>query len=280
MAAYGAAKAKLFAWPGLRSAVVNTDDAFGQSLLDGMRARGRSALSYGLSGADVSASGVVMTPRGIALSVATPWGRGEVETKLVGAFNASNVLGVLGVLLASDVPLADALRALADLVPPAGRMQRLGGDGRPLVVVDYAHSPDALAKVLVALRSAVAAQSELVCVFGCGGDRDAGKRPEMGRLAGELADRILVTSDNPRTEDPAAIASAIVRGIRDSGNRRWSVDQDRGAAIAGAIAAAKWGDVVLIAGKGHEDYQERDGRRQHFSDAEAAAAALAAWRDA
>ncbi len=196
-------------------------------------------LTYGLANADVAATGIVTvgtaaTGRGISLSVATPWGRGELQTKLVGTFNASNVLGCLGALLASDIPLSDALAALAEVEPPPGRMQRLGGVDAPLVIVDYAHSPDALEKVLNALRPAVAEDRELVCVFGCGGDRDAGKRPEMGRVAATLADRVIVTTDNPRSEDPAAIASAIVHGVRDSGNRRWSVDLDRATAINAA----------------------------------------------
>jgi UDP-N-acetylmuramoyl-L-alanyl-D-glutamate--2,6-diaminopimelate ligase len=276
MAAYGAAKAKLFAWPGLHASVINADDAFGQSLIDGVRAKGRKVVTYGLANADVAATGLTTTARGVALSVATPSGRGELQTKLIGAFNASNVLGCLAVLLASDVPLADALAALGEVTPPPGRMQRLGGGDRPLVVVDYAHSPDALEKVLIALRPSVADGRQLVCVFGCGGDRDAGKRPEMGRVASELAERVIVTSDNPRNEDPATIASAVVRGIRDSGNRRWSVDLDRASAINAAIAASGLGDVVVIAGKGHEDYQEANGVRVPFSDVETAERALAA----
>ncbi len=276
MAAYGAAKAKLFAWPGLHAAVINVDDPFGRSLADGAKAQGRKVLTYGLANADVTATGLVTTAQGIAMSVATPWGRGDVKTTLVGAFNAVNALGCLGVLLASEVPLADAVAALAGVVPPPGRMQRLGGGDQPLVVIDYAHSPDALEKVLTALRPAVAEGGDLVCVFGCGGDRDAGKRPEMGRIASALAERVIVTTDNPRTEDPAAIASAIVRGIRDSGNRHWTVDLDRTTAINAAISGTGPGDVVLIAGKGHEDYQEANGVRTRFSDAETAAAAIKA----
>jgi len=277
MAAYGAAKAKLFAWPGLAARVINADDAFGQSLVDAARAHGRPVLTYGLANADVAATEIATTGAGLALSVATPWGRGSLATKLVGAFNASNVLGCLAALRASEIPLADALSALGEVEPPPGRMQRLGGHDAPLVVVDYAHTPDALEKVLRALRPAVTEGGELVCVFGCGGDRDAGKRPEMGRIAATLADRVIVTTDNARSEDPAAIASAIVHGIRETGNRRWSVDLDRATAITAAIAGAKAGDVVLVAGKGHEDYQEANGVRTPFSDAEATAAALAHW---
>jgi len=183
---------------------------------------------------------------------------------------------VLGVLLVSGVELDAALKYLAQVDAPPGRMQRLGGEGAPLVVVDYAHSPDAIEQALTALRGAVGSTGELICVFGCGGDRDRGKRPEMGRIAARLADRVVVTSDNPRTEDPAAIASEIVHGIRDTGNRHYAVKLDRAAAIATTIGEAKPGDVVLLAGKGHESFQERAGVRQPFLDAEHAARALAA----
>jgi UDP-N-acetylmuramoyl-L-alanyl-D-glutamate--2,6-diaminopimelate ligase len=277
MAAYGAAKARLFAWPGLELAVINADDAFGQSLIDSARARGLRVLSYGASGADIVASEITMIPAGIALTVATPWGRGEAETRIVGAFNAYNLLGTLGVLLGSEMPLADALSALGRLEPPPGRMQRQGGEGKPLVVVDYAHSADALEKVLQALRPTLGGSGQLVCVFGCGGDRDKGKRPEMGRIAATLADRVVVTSDNPRSEDPAAIAAAIVGGVRATGNRRWRIELDRARAIRDAIAAASAQDVVVLAGKGHETYQEANGVMVPFADADEVAAALAAW---
>jgi len=274
MASYGAAKAKLFAWPGLRSRVINTDDAFGRGLAADARARGARVLTYGRSDADVAATRLAATVDGIAIAVRTPWGAGEVAMKISGEFNAVNALGVLGVLLEGGIALDAALAALASLMPPAGRMQRLGGGTQPLVVVDYAHSPDALAKALDALRPSVAGGGALVCVFGCGGDRDAGKRPEMGRIAAECADRIVVTSDNPRNESPAAIAEAIARGIPETARGRVAVELDRAAAIDAAIANARDGDVVLIAGKGHENYQERRGVRTRFSDAEVAAAAL------
>jgi UDP-N-acetylmuramoyl-L-alanyl-D-glutamate--2,6-diaminopimelate ligase len=277
MASYGAAKARLFSWPGLHARVINVDDPFGQRLTDGARSNGQRVLTYGLANADVAATGIATTAHGILLSVATPWGRGDVQTRLVGGFNASNVLGCLAVLLASDIPMANALAGLAAVEPLPGRMQRLGAGDKPSVVVDYAHTPDALEKVLIALRPTVEEGHELVCVFGCGGDRDAGKRPEMGRVAGRLADRVIVTSDNPRSEDPAAIASAIVHGIRDTGNRRWSVDLDRASAVDAAVSGATPGDVVLVAGKGHETYQETQGVREPFSDADAATAALDRW---
>jgi UDP-N-acetylmuramoyl-L-alanyl-D-glutamate--2,6-diaminopimelate ligase len=280
MAAYGDAKARLFSWPGLACSVINADDPYGQRLIDQVRGRGGRALSYGMANAEVAATGLALGARGYALSVATPWGRGSVETGVVGAFNVSNLLATLGALLASDVALDDALDALSRLRPPPGRMERHGGEGRPLVVIDYAHTPDALEKVLAALRPVVMDGRELVCVFGCGGDRDPGKRPQMGRIAARLADRVIVTNDNPRFEDPAAIASAITRGIVETGQRRWRVELDRAAAIAAAVGAARVGDVVLVAGKGHEAYQEVAGERRPYADARAAEDALAAWSGA
>ena len=276
MAAYGAAKAKLFAWPTLSACVINVDDPFGRTLAATARARGQRVLTYGLSSADILAARLSTTQAGIALSIATPWGCGEVATRLAGTFNASNVLGVLGVLLACGIELEAALAALSRVTPPPGRMQCLGGGSEPLVVIDYAHSPDALEQALTALRPAAVGAGKLICVFGCGGDRDPGKRPEMGRIAAERADRIVVTSDNPRSEDPAAIAAAIVDGIRGTGHRSFTLELDRGTAIRMAVAGAQGGDVVLVAGKGHEDYQERNGERTPFSDADTAAAALRA----
>jgi UDP-N-acetylmuramyl-tripeptide synthetase len=277
MAAYGQAKARLFTWPGLRTAVINADDAFGQSLIDSARTRGARLLTYGVATADVVATSMAMTADGISLSVNTPWGKTAVEVPVVGMFNAQNLLGVLAVLLASDVPIDIATAALGRLQPPEGRMQRLGGAGLPLVVVDYAHTPDALEKALSALQPALGPAGEIVCVFGCGGDRDPGKRAEMGHIAARLAHRVVVTSDNPRSEDPAAIANAVARGVRDEGNRRWTIEIDRREAIRGAVMAAKPGDIVLVAGKGHETYQERDGTRIPFSDVAEARGALAAW---
>jgi len=275
MAAYGEAKARLFSWPGLACSVINADDPFGQRLIDEVRGRGGRAMSYGAANAEVAATSVAMGPRGLSLGVATPWGRGEVDTGVVGAFNVSNLLATLGALLASDVGLDDALDALSRLAPPPGRMERHGGGARPLVVIDYAHTPDALGQVLAAMRPAVARGRELVCVFGCGGDRDPGKRPMMGRVAAELADRVVVTTDNPRYEDPAAIASAVAKGIVETGQRRWLVELDRAAAVAAAVRAAKPGDVVVVAGKGHETWQEVAGERRPYSDARAVDDALA-----
>jgi UDP-N-acetylmuramoyl-L-alanyl-D-glutamate--2,6-diaminopimelate ligase len=276
MADYGAAKARLFAWPGLGAAVINIDDAFGQSLADDVRARGAKLLTYGRTTGDVHATALATGDDGIALEVATPWGRGATKAPVIGDFNAMNLLGTLGVLLASGVALDAALASLGRLAPPPGRMQRLGGHGKPTAVVDYAHTPDALEKALAALRPSVAQGGELIAVFGAGGDRDPGKRTQMGEVAGRGADRVVITSDNPRSEDPQAIANAIARGVLDAGSRRYSVELDRAKAIRGAIAAADVGDVVLIAGKGHEAYQEADGVRTPFADADVAREALAA----
>ncbi|HSR01236.1 MAG TPA: cyanophycin synthetase, partial [Methylophilaceae bacterium] len=188
--------------------------------------------------------------------------------RLIGQFNVYKILAVLATLLLSDVPLIDAVEAIAHLQPINGRMQLFGGDGLPLVVVDYAHTPDSLKNVLEALKGEV--KGRLVCVFGCGGDRDQGKRPLMGQVASELADAVVVTSDNPRNEDPDAIIQAILAGVIGE----YALEENRAKAISIAIDNAASGDVVLIAGKGHEDYQEIAGVKHHFSDVEQVEKAL------
>ncbi|MBS0320832.1 MAG: UDP-N-acetylmuramoyl-L-alanyl-D-glutamate--2,6-diaminopimelate ligase [Proteobacteria bacterium] len=277
MAAYGAAKAQLFSWPSLKVRVVNADDAFGQHLIETLRRDGRPVMTYGRTRADVRSTAVATTSSGIVMDVETPAGRGTATTAMIGDFNVHNLLATLATLLASDVPFDDALAALGSLTPPPGRMQRLGGDHKPTVVVDYAHTPDALAQALAALRPAVAEGGELVVVFGAGGDRDPGKRGEMGAIAARLADRVIVTSDNPRSEDPGAIAQAIVDGVNavPAPHAPCRLELDRAAAIGAAVSRADVGDVVLIAGKGHEAYQEQDGVRTPFSDVDMALAALA-----
>ena len=206
------------------------------------------------------------------MDVHTDWGNATLEAPLLGRFNASNVLAVLTALLVSGAALNEACAALAHIVPPPGRMQTLGGGEHPLVIVDYAHTPDALEKVLATLRE-IAQQGRVICVFGCGGNRDPGKRPLMGRAASEGADEVWVTSDNPRNENPTAIIDAILQGM--SGEPK--VEPNRARAIFEAIGHARCGDVVLIAGKGHEDYQEIAGERISFSDAAIARKALEAW---
>jgi UDP-N-acetylmuramoyl-L-alanyl-D-glutamate--2,6-diaminopimelate ligase len=204
------------------------------------------------------------------------WGNGEVSARVLGAFNVSNLLAVIGALIAAGVTFDEAVVAVSALEPVPGRLERVGGGSVPLVVVDYAHTPDALEKALEALRPTVAAGHRLVCVFGCGGDRDAGKRPLMGQAAARLADHVIVTSDNPRSEEPNAIIAQVMAGV--SGDAE--AIEDRQVAIFSAVHHARAGDVVLLAGKGHETYQEIAGVRHPFSDLEVARAALADWQGA
>jgi len=267
MAAYGRAKRRLFEMPGLGTAVINADDAFGRELLAGL-ASGVEAVSYGLG-----SQGPVPTLlgrelrldlEGLRLHVRSPWGEGELVSSLLGRFNAANLLAVLGVLLAHGMALDTALARLAGVTTVPGRMERFGGGERPLLVVDYAHTPDALEQVLTALREHT--EGSLWCVFGCGGERDRAKRPAMGRAAERLADFLVLTDDNPRGEDPWDIVSHIQAGM--SRPDAAYVERDRAAAIERAFALAGPGDVVLVAGKGHEDYQEVGAERRPFSDVE------------
>ncbi|GAB3729519.1 UDP-N-acetylmuramoyl-L-alanyl-D-glutamate--2,6-diaminopimelate ligase [Luteimonas pelagia] len=276
MAAYGAAKAKLFAWPGLGAAVLNLDDAFGRELAgalpDGVRAIGVS--TRGATGATLMAEGVELDQDGLAFDLVVGGARHPVRSPLLGRFNVDNLLAVAGVLHAAGEPAARIAAILGGLKPIRGRMNRLGGDGLPLVVVDYAHTPDALEQALATLRAH--APARILCVFGCGGERDTGKRPEMGAIAAKLADLVVVTDDNPRSEDGDAIVAGILAGIHDQAGV--AVLRDRRAAIARAIGQARADDIVLVAGKGHEPYQEIDGVRHPFDDTAVARDALEAWQ--
>jgi UDP-N-acetylmuramoyl-L-alanyl-D-glutamate--2,6-diaminopimelate ligase len=283
MESYARAKQRLFETPSLVHAVLNLDDVQGVHLAralagTGVNRAGYSCLAGSAAGAGLEryaeAHAVDVSAKGIAFSVRSSWGEARIESALLGRFNVSNLLGVLTTMLVSGVPFDRATAALAGLRPVPGRMQQLGGEGKPLVVVDYAHTPDALEKALVALKDvARASGGRLVAVFGCGGERDRGKRPLMGAVASRHADSIIVTSDNPRGEDPAAIIAEITAALPET----HEAIEDRRAAIARAIASANAGDVVLIAGKGHETYQEVAGTRQPFSDASEARQALAGW---
>lgn len=265
MAAYGEAKAKLFDSPGLETAVLNLDDPFGRELAKRTRAR---ILGFGFT-PDAFLAGEIKGPD--TLKIKTNTESVEVTLPHVGAFNLSNALGVLGCLIAKGISLEEGARLLEKLPPVPGRMQTVGD--RPLVVVDYAHTPDALEKVLEALKPVAHARGgRLAVVFGAGGDRDARKRPEMGAAASRLADRVYLTSDNPRSEDPAKIIAAIRAGTTGD----VAAEADREKAIRAAVAAAKPEDVILVAGKGHETTQEIAGRKLPFSDAAVAAAALKA----
>lgn len=263
MAHYAAAKRRLFFMPGLRHAVINLDDPFGRELADSLPGTVQLA-GYGIESADAAIRGEIshLGRDGLELVVESDWGHGHVHTTLSGRFNASNLLAVVTVLLLQGVPLEQALQRLAAVRPPPGRMQTFGGGAYPLVVIDYAHSPDALAQVLQALR--LQCHGQLWCVFGCGGDRDRGKRSEMGAAAGRYADQVVVTSDNPRSEDPARIIADVLDGMERPDAVR--VEIDRARAIALAIAAAGINDTILVAGKGHETYQEIDGVRHPYSD--------------
>ncbi|MBI5793097.1 MAG: UDP-N-acetylmuramoyl-L-alanyl-D-glutamate--2,6-diaminopimelate ligase [Rhodocyclales bacterium] len=276
MEAYATAKARLFAMPGLGAAVLNLDDAFGIELAQRLRGR-LPILGYTLGDAATACDDVLradnlrMGAAGIEFEL-----RGmTIAAPVVGRFNASNLLAVAAALLTRGESLDAIAAALRGIHPPPGRMQALGGHGQPLVVVDYAHTPDALEKALGVLRETAAARGgKLVCVFGCGGERDPGKRPQMGAIAERLADRVLVTSDNPRSEDPQAIIDAILGGMKSPP----PVQVERDQAVASAIATADACDVILLAGKGHEPYQEIAGTRHPYSDLDAAKSALVARR--
>ena len=276
MQAYWAAKRALFSWPGLKAAVVNIDDEQGERLA-GELAGGRLDLwtTSTRGRGRLAAMDLGYIDGGLAFTLAEGDARVPVRSALIGDYNAANLLAVLGALRALGVPLAEAAGLVPMLTPVPGRMQRVpASPGQPEVVVDYAHTPDALEKALGALRPLAAARGgELVCVFGCGGNRDATKRPLMGAIAQRGADRVVVTSDNPRDENPALIVEQIVAGMQASPAVQHIVD--RRAAIAHAIGQTGARDVVLLAGKGHEDYQEVQGQKHHFSDAEEARTALA-----
>ncbi|MBB3119251.1 UDP-N-acetylmuramoyl-L-alanyl-D-glutamate--2,6-diaminopimelate ligase [Pseudoduganella violacea] len=286
---YEAAKAKLFAWPGLKHAVINLDDAAGLRLVAHVKANNPATAITGYTLADAATladiAGVSMLRAGQLRSrslgtefqLESAQGAATVKTQLVGQFNVSNALAVLGTLLAKGAPLRAAVEAIEALVPAPGRMQQVGGQDAPMIIIDYAHTPDALEKTLETLRLVAQERGgQLWCVFGCGGDRDPGKRPQMGRIA-QMADHVLVTSDNPRSEDPHQIIAQIVAGMdRNHPSSVFQTVEDRAAAILSAIKHAAKPDVILLAGKGHEPYQEIKGKKLQFSDADHAQLALSA----
>ncbi|MGE5758027.1 MAG: UDP-N-acetylmuramoyl-L-alanyl-D-glutamate--2,6-diaminopimelate ligase [Sideroxydans sp.] len=286
MQSYAAAKRRLFDWAQLKYAVINLDDAFGAELAEQLQDTPVEVIGYGMSDESlklterlglrtVYGSLTQMDAQGLALQLHTSWGAAAMQSRLIGRFNASNLLGALAVLLVSDVEIGDAVRELGLQSAVAGRMQTLGGRDVPAVVVDYAHTPDALEKVLLTLREVTEPSGgRVICVFGCGGDRDRGKRPMMGTVASKFADVRIITSDNPRSEEPRAIIDAIIVGMEGE----FQVIEDRASAIKHAVATAEPGDTVLLAGKGHEDYQEIKGVRHPFSDVEIARSALSAWK--
>jgi UDP-N-acetylmuramoyl-L-alanyl-D-glutamate--2,6-diaminopimelate ligase len=270
---YAAAKARLFDWPHLKTAVLNADDALGARLVRELAGRVPQILTYGIDRGDIRAEGLHLSLQGLAFTLVTPWGHAKVQSKLLGRFNCENLLATVGALLASGLSLPQVAEQLPQITPVAGRLQVLPREtGCPQVVIDYAHTPDALEKVLATLKPLT--RGRLLCVFGCGGGRDRGKRALMGQAVTHGADGAIVTSDNPRHEDPEAILADILAAM-PAGQRALV---DRGAAILAAIHEAGPEDVVLIAGKGHEDYQEINGVRIPFSDAAVARQALNARR--
>ena len=282
---YAAAKRRLFDWEHLKHAVLNLDDEFGAELAESLEAASVEIIGYGLNDESLKLAERLgirmvygnlsqMNAQGLTLQLHTSWGAAVLQSKLIGRFNASNLMGSLAVLLASEMDIDAAVRELGMQKAVAGRMQTMGGKDVPAVVVDYAHTPDALEKVLQTLREVTEPSGgKVICVFGCGGDRDRGKRPMMGTVASRFADVRIITSDNPRGEEPHAIIDAISQGMQGE----YLVIEDRAKAIAHAISKAQPTDTVLLAGKGHEDYQEIKGVRYPFSDSEIAHRALSMW---
>ena len=278
MQEYGAAKARLFEAPGLKHAVINLDDEFGRELAGKLPA-GVESIGYSLEGrhhlrgSTLKAAGLSLNSGGLTFDVESEYGRGHVDSRLLASFNAGNLLAVAGVLLSLGLSFEETLRALGRARTVPGRMECFGGGVKqPLAVVDYAHTPDALEKALTAARAHC--RGRLWCVFGCGGERDRGKRPQMGAMAERLADVVIVTDDNPRHEEGEAIVREILAGMKSPGHVR--VERDRVKAVEGALREAAPGDVVLVAGKGHETEQVIGDRKLHYSDRETAARLLKA----
>ena len=298
MQAYGAAKARLFEMRGVKHAVINVDDVFGATLAQKISDQSRIGLirySMRQTGnvAELAAKSVAVSPSGLSFEVTGKFGSAQVESEILGAFNIGNLLAVIGALIAGGMSLSQAAGIAGRLPPVPGRMQTVRAAGshisKPVVVVDYAHTPDALEKALSTLSAIVPENGRLISVFGCGGDRDRGKRPQMGAISARFADLTIVTSDNPRTEDPALIIADIVAGMAVGANANANANKgaasfrtvpDRQQAIFEALNEANAGDIVVIAGKGHEDYQIVGEAKHHFSDVEVAQEALSTWRGA
>ena len=276
MQAYWDAKKRLFQWPGLKAAVLNLDDDKGAELQSALVGTGMDVWTISMVGAArLRADTIAQTAQGLAFDVVEEIERHRIFTSMIGLYNVANLLGVVAAMRALGLSLADAASACSGLAQVPGRLETVAIEGLPLVAIDYAHTPDALEKVLTALRAVAQGRAgRLWCVFGCGGDRDASKRPLMAAVAQKNADQIVVTSDNPRSENPTAIISQILLGLTHSD--AVYVEADRALAIAQTIALAQPGDVVLLAGKGHENHQEMLGVKYPFSDRTHAQAALSA----
>ena len=274
MESYGEIKSRLFYWQGLQHAVINVDDPFGAALAGRLKTERPELNVYGYGfaeQADIRITHFAASSDGMTVQLDTPWGSGEVKTRLLGRFNAQNLAACAGVLCSAGYLLAEVLHALAQIRPATGRMDCIMNPGKPLVVVDYAHTPDALEKALATLQEIKPQGANLWCVFGCGGNRDKGKRPLMGAAAAASADKVVVTSDNPRMEEPADIINDILPAVPQPEH----VETDRRSAIGYAIQHAAANDIILIAGKGHETYQDVQGQKHYFSDFDEAQKALA-----
>lgn len=263
---YYQAKNQLFYWQGLKNAVINSDDKYGLRLITELKERNSSLniLSYGINSGDLRAEGISLTNQGINFTLCYQDKKEQLHANIVGRFNIYNLLAVIGTLLLNDVSWNKLPAIISNLKPVVGRMDATILPGKPLIVVDYSHTPDALEKGLETLAE-IKNNGCLICVFGCGGNRDSSKRPQMGKIATEIADKVIITTDNPRFEAPEQIIADIIAGI-DRTN--YTVIAKRKEAIKKAIQTAKPEDIILIAGKGHEDYQEVKGIKYHFSDLE------------
>ena len=278
MDAYWQAKRRLFAWPGLHSVVLNVDDVRGLELAEALKSTALDVWTVStVQASRLQARNIAYSAQGMAFDVVEGTFCLPVQTHLIGSYNIANLLGVLAAMRALGVPLADAVQACSQLHAVPGRMDCLGNANTPLVAVDYAHTPDAMDHALAALRPLASARGgKLWCIFGCGGDRDTSKRPLMGAIADKLADRVVVTSDNPRSEKPETIIAQILLGLPSC--QTLEVQSDRALAIAQTVAQANVRDVILLAGKGHEATQEIAGTKTAFSDRAHAQAALQHWR--
>ena len=294
MDAYAAEKARLFSWPGLKYAILNLDDVLGVELSRQLTSRPVQMIGYGFSQPRMSGyskylkivygTNLKANTDGLEFDIEFEDDREKLKVDLLGRFNASNLLAVIAMLLVSGIRLSDAVQSLRYIRPIPGRMQKFGGMHQPVVIVDYAHTPDALEKVLITLREMlrtagqgkplIAPAARLYCIVGCGGDRDKGKRPMVGEVATRLADEVIFTSDNPRSEEPRAIIENIVTGAKAT---NYQIEINRALAIYQAIHCADVGDIVLVAGKGHETYQEIKGQKIPFDDMEVVRQVLQDW---
>ena len=259
---YWQAKRRLFTDFKIQTAIMNIDDQYGIRLQNDIKREVRQ-ITYSLMNtkADIFTSNVELTNQGIKATVHTPWGKGIIHSCLLGRFNLSNLLAVIACLGSLEISLPEILMNITKMPRITGRMQAFGGDKQPLVVVDFSHTPDALAQALQALKEHC--QGELWCVFGCGGNRDQGKRPQMAAIAERYADHIIITNDNPRHEDPEKIIQDIKTGLLCP--QAVKVELDRRAAMTYAIQRAKAQDIILIAGKGHETYQQIGDKKIPFN---------------